>query len=226
MGTHQPARYDDVAAEVQRVQYLQLRHDQIYHPDIFQLPPIDKLTHLVLHINKYIPHLLREWEQMELGNWLYRERFIEKLVDLGIIVVSMANVFQLRLGHFTAERLSSNFTDILPADITYGMYYCRYGGMDDIKHGIRGGLFDLLAFGGEAAGLIIEHQELSGNLRVKMTSVINSLWMYFHVTLHAAAPKDSISYAARFTKRLEFIESRNQHYDNLPKYKDDFKPLA
>ena len=226
MEIHHPARYDDVAAEVKLVQFLQLRHDQIYHPDIFQLSPIDKLTHLVLHVNKYMPKLLRGWEQMDAGNWTTRDKFIDTLIDLGIIAVSMANVLQLRLGEYTAARLADTFTDIVPADISYGLYYTRYGALEDTNSAIKLGVFDLLGHGGEAAETIIQHQELTGNLRARMTNVVLALWSNFHTTLHAVAPKDSISYAAMFALRLNSVEGRNQHYVNLPKYKDDFKPLA
>lgn len=138
---HRPDNYDEVVAGVRHVQWLQKRHDQTYRPDIFQLSPIDKLTHLVLHVNKYIPRLFSLADQLYQGNWLERDTFIARLTDLGIIVVSMSNVFRLPLGEFTAEKITASYNGLL-------------------------------------------------------------------------------------AERLNAVESMNPHYQRLPKYKDDFKPLA
>lgn len=220
---------EEVVAAIRKLQFLQFQHDREYHPDIFNLTPAEKLTHFVLHLNKYAPKLMT-WHSEAMHNREAALDYLNALTDFGIILVSMANVFQLRLGDYTAERLHEYFERLGAYPVSMSFYKKRFGDSTPTQSTLFMATIDLLKASGEASDAMIQHFRLEGNIRIKMTNLIRVMWENYHTAFWALAYEHDVvrdkSYSEHMRDRLVYIESRNTTYAERPKYAEDFATPA
>lgn len=220
---------EEVVANIRKLQFLQFQHDREYHPDIFNLTPAEKLTHFVLHLNKYAPKLMT-WHSEAMHDREAALDYLNALTDFGIILVSMANVFQLRLGVYTAERLDEYFQRLGAYPVSMSFHKKRFGDSTPTQSSLFMATIDLLKGAGEASDAMIKHFRLEGNIRSKMTNLIHVMWENYHTAFWAIAYEHDIvrdkSYAEHMRDRLVYIESRNTTYAERPKYAEDFATPA
>lgn len=81
------------AADLDRLQWEQFRHDETYHREIARLTVQDRLKHMALHFAKYSGALFAN-----MGDQSREERLV---TDIFIIAMSSANILNVRL----SERL-------------------------------------------------------------------------------------------------------------------------
>lgn len=223
--THDPA----VVERIRKLQWLQLQHDREYHADIFCLTPAEKLTHFVLHLNKYAPKLMRMQGDAMVDNNVALD-YINILTDFGVILLSMANVFQIRLGEYTADRLDTQFERLGSGPISYAFYNQKFGGATPSGATLLDATVGLLTGAGEAADVMIKHAKLEGNIRSSMTNLIYAMWESYHIAFHTMAYEHDILRPQHFDTlirdRIIFIETKNSNYLSRPKYAEDFAPVA
>lgn len=234
-----PATYDErqpmsateaITTSIHKLQWLQLQHDREYHADIFNLTPAAKLNHFVLHLNKYAPQLMTA--NRIINHTDQGELYMRTLTDFGIILLSMANVFKLRLGDYTAERIG----DILDGNehreckVPMGLFLRHYGNATPNGLSLTQATITLLTASGECADVMIKHAQLEGNIRNSMTNLIRVMWEAHHQAWWSLAyMKDYLlekEYEERIRNRLITVEMHNPHYASMPKYANDFAPVA
>lgn len=220
---------ETVVENIRKLQFLQFQHDREYHPDIFNLTPAEKLTHFVLHLNKYAPKLMT-WHSEAMHNNEAALDYLNTLTDFGIILLSMANVFQLRLGQYTAERGDEYFQRIGPTAVSAAFHKKRFGDSTATQSTLFMATIDLMKASGEASDVMIQHFRLEGNIRNKMTNLIHAMWENYHVAFWALYYEHDFirgkSYDEHMRDRLVYIESRNTTYAERPKYAEDFATPA
>ena len=222
---HDPA----VVARIRKLQWLQLQHDREYHADIFNLTPTEKLTHFVLHLNKYAPKLMK-WHQETFTNNSTALDYMNILTDFGVILLSMANVFQIRLGDYTADRLVEQFERLGAGPISFAFFNQMFGGSTPGEPHLRQATINLMVLSGETADVMIKHAKLQGNTRDSLTNLIRAMWESYHVAFHCMAYQHDFFRSSHFDEqirnRIVFIESKNANYNERPKYAEDFAPVA
>jgi hypothetical protein len=80
-----------------RMQWEQLQHDQVYHPEILALSVADRMKHMTLHFTKYTGQIAANLVERN------EDRMNRVLVDSFIIVLASANSLQLDLGRRLRE---------------------------------------------------------------------------------------------------------------------------
>lgn len=86
----------DIEERALRLQWLQEQHDQHYHSDIYVLSRADNLTHMTMHMAKYLGKLV-EVQQLEPKAVGHLTRHLI-LTDMLIVLTSCANRLNISLG--------------------------------------------------------------------------------------------------------------------------------
>lgn len=84
------------AKQLEALQFAQLEHDRLFHPDILRLPTQRRANHMVLHFAKYAGRFAAAKQNKD------RARLIGSVVDTFIICLATANMFNKRVADFAS----------------------------------------------------------------------------------------------------------------------------
>ena len=91
--------------QLQALQFKQLEHDQLFHPDILCLPVQRRACHMALHFAKYAGKLTIAKQEQN------RELLLETLNDVFIICLSTSNMFNKNISEFEGlNKINSNLS--------------------------------------------------------------------------------------------------------------------
>jgi hypothetical protein len=100
----------DIYRRLNAYQILQLRHDKLFHQEIFVLDISRRMNHIALHLTKYLGSLY--YSPMLASG--YRKAFI----DAFIMVVSASNLLGISLAHYLSSAASQEEIE--------GDFICNY----------------------------------------------------------------------------------------------------
>lgn len=197
------------------IAWKQDRHDSIYHADIYTMNRKDNLTHMTMHLSKYLGKLITDDSRF----------FMESepiLIDALIVLVSMAN----RMNYCLADNCEDTIIQMAdydpgnPALSIQKRLYSRRSSDDVTRSSLC--LEYAVQIGKISKALeAVDHME-DFPVRQHIVTAISKLFM---LTMALFGKPDIGSFGVSIKKRLESIEEKNFMYQYLPKYKDDFKPV-
>lgn len=208
-----------LASKILEIQWLQEQHDQHYHKDIYQLRPLDKLTHFSLHLGKYTGNL------MELHQTDQPREFRRKAVDVLIICMSIANTLQVKLGEHTGMSLKKFEPNL--SNLPECAYRYKLGPVSSTRHASNFDLvIDLMGHTAIMADSITEFNDgmLARSPRVEIGVAVIDAWftglaMYSNSQL---AGEPCIPWTTAIMNRLIQVEKKNMFYEFMPKRATSF----
>ncbi|KQN62218.1 hypothetical protein [Pseudomonas sp. Leaf58] len=197
-------------AEIHRLQYKQLQHDQIYHRDIFVLSTHHKMGHFTLHLSKYASSM------MEAGLTGDHETVKKKLVDSLIILMSCANTLNMSLETITTEcepeKLRLGWT---------GLTRSAAGFSPETTHGL---ICEFVVLKGHMCKAIeaLDHIERF-NSRETLEQSVTALWFVTLQALGASTnPEGAVDVEAAVRARLLPLEERFIYHDRVGTFDTDY----
>lgn len=84
--------------QLQKIQFRQLEHDKLFHPDILCLSSQKRAAHMAFHFAKYAGKFVEAKQSQD------RELLKATLIDSFIITIAISNIFNRRLSDFSCVK--------------------------------------------------------------------------------------------------------------------------
>lgn len=216
----------------QRLQWLQDQHDLHYHQDIYTLQRADNLTHMVMHMAKYVGKMVATGMARDTLAFTNdpKPSYAATLTDYLIVLMSVGNRLNINLGNGVvgACQLTASWHDcggffpnrelaiesirealVLPADL------------EDV--GIVAQLAPLtIGIGNMAKALeALDHMENYPSREV-LTTQATQMFVYTLRLYHFYSVRP---FTEDISDRMAQIERTNIHYVRRPKYSEGFIPV-
>ncbi|WP_410951742.1 hypothetical protein [Pseudomonas sp. S1(2024)] len=199
-----------VPADIHRLQYKQLQHDQIYHRDIFVLSTHHKMSHFTLHLSKYASSM------MEAGLAGDHVTVQKKLVDSLIILMSCANTLNMSLAALTAEcepeKVRQGWAELTRSETGFS---------PETTHAL---ICEFVVLKGHMCKAIeaLDHIERF-NSRETLEQSVTALWFVTLQALGASTnPEGAVDVEAAVRARLLSLEERFIYHDRVGTFDTDY----
>lgn len=190
--------------QLQKLQYFQLLHDEIYHKDIGLLRIQARIAHHTLHLGKYAGKMV---SALVANGGINYSALAGTVLDAIIIVMSSANTLNMPL--WELKGADEDLIGVLAGKQTHGDPQVHILGYTVVM--------GRLAKAVEA----LDHVE-NTNSRAMYEDGLRSMWRLL-LTFWRVLTSERLHYALK--QRMYAIESRNMFYGRYPSYENGFKPV-
>lgn len=212
---HSPPEQPEVpvflnGSKILDLQYKQLRHDQIYHQDIFVLSTHHKMQHFTLHLNKYGPAMLGADMAGDYGT------VRKKLVDAVIILMSCANAFNMSLEQISQEGM--------PAQASAGLGEMTRSPIGFSASATHELVCQFIVHAGQMCKAVeaLDHIERF-NSRESLESSVKALWFISLQALGVSSSTGVVDVEAALRDRLLPLEQRHMCHQRFGTYANDYQ---
>jgi hypothetical protein len=199
------------SSKILDLQYKQLRHDQIYHQDIFVLSTHHKMQHFTLHLNKYGPAMLGADMASDYGT------VRKKLVDAVIILMSCANAFNMSLEQISQEGM--------PAQASVGLGEMTRSATGFSASATHELVCQFIVHAGQMCKAVeaLDHIERF-NSRESLESSVKALWFITLQALGVSSSTGVVDVETALRERLLPLEQRHMFHWRFGTYANDYQP--
>ena len=210
----------------QFLQWKQDRHDALYHADIYTLTRKNNLTHMTMHLSKYLGGMISQYVDVN-----HQNIELDKLsADFVIVLMSMANRVNINLAAEIENEVDSYTSTFQGACADYSVpevaleavtnYFSQshLRIVDDTKF-----YLDVAVRIGNLAKAIeaLDHLEQYPSREFIEKSVHD----LFRLIMRFRASYSFKNLGSYIWQRMAKIESKNVLYELMPKYTEDYREL-
>lgn len=210
----------------QRLQWKQDRHDALYHADIYTLSRKNNLTHMTMHLSKYLGSMISIYNQKD-----HEIVMLERLsVDFVIVLISMANRVNINLGDDIADEVNRFSNRTLDERTLYKDTDTMLNRISDYFglpqfHNLDAKQFYLnvaVEIGKLSKAIeALDHLETFPSRDV----IESSIHRLFRLIMNMRACQRFTQLGSYIWHRMKDLESKNILYEFLPKYIEDYKEV-